>query len=361
MKQAIQKLIIINILIFLNTLSLSAEMPYAYYVNKVIDLTNGQEVIAGASGKRNLMPERKYRLEINGEDLRDQALGAFAMYASLEIDTNFARFVPGSLLLSEELNFFQNGTITADGSRVRDAGGLNFRTDSVICTNNCSQFIFSIEIMTTSMNNVCHVDLSIINIKEAENQTLYKTLLYGTNDYDTPIIEDTTYLISLAANKKINVNNNNVTNLSDVKSFIRQLENGVYDNHPTPLIYDYNLDGNVNSLDVGALVIALGSLPGDINLDGSVDASDFNLWNSNKFSSNQTNWLTADLNGDGVTDSSDFNLWNSNKMTNGTCYSNTTISNRGINNTKKIKTKKLKIKTLKTSAKGKTNSYSKRF
>ncbi len=56
------------------------------------------------------------------------------------------------------------------------------------------------------------------------------------------------------------------------------------------------------------------ALPGDANGDRSVDASDFNIWNSNKFRSG-TDWSTGDFTGDGVTDASDFNVWNSNKFT----------------------------------------------
>ena len=54
-------------------------------------------------------------------------------------------------------------------------------------------------------------------------------------------------------------------------------------------------------------------LPGDANLDGVVDGSDFNRWNSNKFTSNGT-WKNGDFNCDGFVDGSDFNSWNANKF-----------------------------------------------
>ena len=53
---------------------------------------------------------------------------------------------------------------------------------------------------------------------------------------------------------------------------------------------------------------------GDANLDGSVDVTDFNLWNSANFTAN-SRWDLGDFNGDGVTDTSDFNLWNTNNFT----------------------------------------------
>ena len=52
---------------------------------------------------------------------------------------------------------------------------------------------------------------------------------------------------------------------------------------------------------------------GDGNLDGAVDVSDFNIWNSNRFS-NQGAWCTGDYSVDGVVDVTDFNVWNSHKF-----------------------------------------------
>ncbi len=56
-------------------------------------------------------------------------------------------------------------------------------------------------------------------------------------------------------------------------------------------------------------------LPGDANLDGVVDVSDFNIWNNNKFTANSA-WCSGSFNADGVVDVPDFNIWNNNKFTN---------------------------------------------
>lgn len=61
------------------------------------------------------------------------------------------------------------------------------------------------------------------------------------------------------------------------------------------------------------LGVGLAYLEGDANLDGVVDVSDFNLWNSNKFEAVAA-WCNGDFSADGVVDVSDFNLWNSNKF-----------------------------------------------
>ncbi len=87
---------------------------------------------------------------------------------------------------------------------------------------------------------------------------------------------------------------------------------------------DLTGDGEVDNDDLQSWLIQAGAvnpdvtngnpyLDGDINLDGVVDVSDFNIWNGNKFQPGGM-WSLADLNADGLTDVSDFNLWNSNKF-----------------------------------------------
>ncbi len=54
-------------------------------------------------------------------------------------------------------------------------------------------------------------------------------------------------------------------------------------------------------------------LLGDANLSGAVDVSDFNIWNSNKFTV-QSAWSRGNFNEDGNVDVADFNSWNANKF-----------------------------------------------
>ena len=73
-----------------------------------------------------------------------------------------------------------------------------------------------------------------------------------------------------------------------------------------------DLDGNgtADFADVSFLVTnILGTLPGDANLDGVVDGSDFNRWNDNKFPSCAKSWADGDFNGDATVDGADFNMW----------------------------------------------------
>jgi hypothetical protein len=84
-------------------------------------------------------------------------------------------------------------------------------------------------------------------------------------------------------------------------------------------LYDLNGSGGpINLADRDAWLAAAGNahlpshnpyLVGDVNLDGTVNETDFGIWNINKFTASGK-WSQADLNADGVTDGSDFSLWN---------------------------------------------------
>ncbi len=84
--------------------------------------------------------------------------------------------------------------------------------------------------------------------------------------------------------------------------------------------FDLTGDSLVNGEDLAAWLAEGGNaevggafLEGDANLDGSVDVSDFNIWNGQKFSSN-AGWCGGDFNADGSVDVSDFNIWNGKKF-----------------------------------------------
>ncbi len=85
--------------------------------------------------------------------------------------------------------------------------------------------------------------------------------------------------------------------------------------------FDLTDDGTIDLDDVDAWLANAASENGfgspyrfgDANLDGSVDVSDFNVWNESKLSST-LRWSQGDFNGDGVNDTSDFNFWNDNKF-----------------------------------------------
>ncbi len=88
-------------------------------------------------------------------------------------------------------------------------------------------------------------------------------------------------------------------------------------NSPNAAIYmDYDGSFSVNPGDVTVfLQTVVGARFGDANLDGVVDASDFNIWNDNKFQSCNKSWADGDFNGDAAVDAADFNIWSINKFT----------------------------------------------
>ncbi len=86
-------------------------------------------------------------------------------------------------------------------------------------------------------------------------------------------------------------------------------------------LFDLDRNGLVNLADRNLwLTIAAQShglsvpyLLGDANLDGSVDGSDFGIWNSNRFTL-VARWCAGDFNATGAVDGSDFAIWNANKF-----------------------------------------------
>ena len=74
--------------------------------------------------------------------------------------------------------------------------------------------------------------------------------------------------------------------------------------------YDLDVSGTVDQADVTFLMETyLGTLPGDANLDGSVDGLDFNIWNDHRFQACNKSWANGEFSGDGAVDGTDFNIW----------------------------------------------------
>jgi choice-of-anchor B domain-containing protein len=102
---------------------------------------------------------------------------------------------------------------------------------------------------------------------------------------------------------------------------IDQLVNAIATSSDKPW-FDMNGDGNLDLADrdmwlaaAGAENLASGNayLPGDIDLNGTVDGNDFVIWNANKFTSNPS-WCHGDVNADGEVDGGDFIVWNAFKF-----------------------------------------------
>lgn len=90
-----------------------------------------------------------------------------------------------------------------------------------------------------------------------------------------------------------------------------------------PPLFDMTGDGSVDSDDLVEWRQEAGNenlgngrsyLPGDANLDGAVDGTDFGIWNANRFT-NSRSWCRGDFDASGIVDGSDFGIWNANKFT----------------------------------------------
>ena len=87
--------------------------------------------------------------------------------------------------------------------------------------------------------------------------------------------------------------------------------------------FDLNGDTFVDTTDLDLWLAEAGAnelpsgnpyLPGDADLNGSVDGADFIEWNDNKFTLTAA-WCSGDFNADGSVDGADFIEWNDNKFT----------------------------------------------
>lgn len=118
-------------------------------------------------------------------------------------------------------------------------------------------------------------------------------------------------------------NDDSVWDCEDIDALVAEIVAGT-----NSLNFDLTGDGVVNgddiyNLELGWLTVGGSNNPsatngnpfltGDANLDGSVDVSDFNVWNAGKFEMLPA-WCSGDFNADGSVDVSDFNLWNANKF-----------------------------------------------
>ncbi len=132
----------------------------------------------------------------------------------------------------------------------------------------------------------------------------------------TTIPGDQFVVIAQAAAPNIDFNNDGLIDCADVNALTGAIVNG-----GDVATFDLNADGMINNADMD-IWLADGAAAngfttpyfrGDANLDGSVDVSDFNVWNGAKFTSVAA-FCSGDFNADGTVDVSDFNIWNGNKF-----------------------------------------------
>ncbi len=104
---------------------------------------------------------------------------------------------------------------------------------------------------------------------------------------------------------------------AEVDLLIGQIVAGTHDAK-----FDMNGDTIVNETDLaiwrstaGEFYLGEGQmfLAADVNLDGVVDGSDFNVWNQHR-NSQETGWCAGDLSANGQVDADDFDIWFANRF-----------------------------------------------
>ena len=105
---------------------------------------------------------------------------------------------------------------------------------------------------------------------------------------------------------------NGQLDLADIDALVAEIVAGTH--QPA---FDLTSDNLVNLDDLNRWLDLAGNcnlgfgrsyLPGDANLSGIVDFLDFNIWASNRFTSNAA-WSKGDFNASGIVDFLDFNIW----------------------------------------------------
>ena len=120
------------------------------------------------------------------------------------------------------------------------------------------------------------------------------------------------FVMRLDLGNDADFNDDGSLNCLDVDDLVGEIATSGHD--PS---FDLTNDGLVTERDLDEWLLQANILPGDANLDGSVDGSDFNLWNEQKFTATAA-WCQADFNADGLTDGTDFGIWSSHKFSNAT-------------------------------------------
>ena len=180
----------------------------------------------------------------------------------------------------------------------------------------------------TSSNHVDNVEQVLVDSPVAGSYTIHVGGNLVSNDQNFSIVVSGTMAAPVGI--ACDFNDDGACDGTDID----QLQDNIVNGPVNTVVYDLDGDGQVTGSDRDEWLLVAGNenlasgtayLPADANLDGSVDGSDFNRWNANKFTAS-SNWTDGDFNLDGVIDASDFNIWNSNKFTSSILFTDTVNS-----------------------------------
>jgi alpha-amylase len=190
------------------------------------------------------------------------------------------------------------GLFTQTNSRGRGFGDMNFSNSYVV--GDILSNVGSVEDILYSQNNKYSSAFDVNGDGFGDNVDLY---LLGdelvANGASQAVLDAYTGLLL----KRGDLNGSGATGLVDFETLLANFG-------PATWLFDLNVDGTVNALDAEAFVIELvRSVPGDFNVDGVVDASDYTVWRDRL--GQVENGLVADGDFDGDVDNDDYLVWKS--------------------------------------------------
>ncbi len=246
----------------------------------------GSNTEGGSSASRTMISSVTYAIDLNALTNPRQDLLVGLLDTHVEgtgFDTlNFEISREGVTVIDESF------TVLADAIDYFENRSLNLGSLGVATVSGNLDLLFSFSLTTDDAGAGFYFDLIFGNSTEGSGGL--------TGDFDQ----------------------NGVYECADIDALVAEIVAGT-----NTILFDLTGDGLVNIADLNTWRSVAGEaifgpsrsfIIGDANLNGSVDVSDFNIWNANKFTS-QAAWCSGDFNADGFVDVSDFNSWNAFKFT----------------------------------------------
>lgn len=177
----------------------------------------------------------------------------------------------------------------------------SFAVSDIICSGACSNF--SVEDVLYSQNNKFRAAFDVNGDGLGDNRDLFalgnKLVVGGAGQ---AVLNSYTDLLL----KRGDFNSNGSTSSADVALLYGQFESLPA---PAPWLYDLNVDGNVDTDDVATMITQVfRTVPGDFNLDGTVDSSDYVIARKSVGVPAAT-YTQGDADLDGDVDQFDLNEW----------------------------------------------------
>lgn len=172
--------------------------------------------------------------------------------------------------------------------------------DFVLYSDHVTQLTYSYVLNT--------VDMSSSELAETGLDSLDVVLDPAAGRYDhLPLVTDFRWV---AIEQLADLDNDGALDADDLNTLQLQIQGNA-----DQLRFDFSGDAQLDQLDYASwLYDIFGTLPGDANLDRSVDGQDLLIWNAHRLQS-EFLWSHGDFNFDGVVDALDFQIWSNHKFT----------------------------------------------